>query len=54
MPAGIFIDSRDTVYVADSYNQRVQVFRYLKSTDETSESLSVKSLNSAKKPHAIN
>jgi len=29
MPSGIFIDN-DTIYVADTYNQRVQVFRYLK------------------------
>lgn len=28
LPAGIFIDS-DMIYVADSYNQRVQVFRYV-------------------------
>jgi len=28
MPSGIFIDN-DTIYVADTYNQRVQVFRYL-------------------------
>lgn len=29
MPSGIFIDN-DAIYVADTYNQRVQVFRYLK------------------------
>jgi hypothetical protein len=30
MPAGLFIDSQDRVYVADSYNRRIQVFQYLK------------------------
>jgi len=30
MPAGIFIDNHDTIYVADTYNRRVQIFRYLK------------------------
>jgi hypothetical protein len=28
LPSGIFIDRNDTVYVVDSYNSRVQVFRY--------------------------
>jgi DNA-binding beta-propeller fold protein YncE len=27
LPAGIYIDPRDRIYVADSYNRRVQVFR---------------------------
>jgi hypothetical protein len=28
LPAGLFIDGNDTVYVVDSYNRRVQVFQY--------------------------
>jgi hypothetical protein len=28
LPAGIFIDHNDRVLVVDSYNRRVQVFRY--------------------------
>lgn len=35
MPAGIFIDSQDRIYVADQYNQRVQMFQYLKPADST-------------------
>jgi hypothetical protein len=31
LPAGMFIDDKDRIYVADSYNRRVQVFEYLKS-----------------------
>ena len=27
MPSGIFIDEGDTLYVCDTYNHRVQVFR---------------------------
>ena len=30
MPSGIFIDRDDMIYVADSYNRRIQIFRYLK------------------------
>ena len=30
MPAGIFVDSSDHIYVADSYNSRVQVFQLIK------------------------
>ena len=26
LPGGIFIDAQDQIYVADAYNQRVQVF----------------------------
>jgi len=33
MPAGIFIDANDFIYVADTYNRRVQVFRYIKADD---------------------
>jgi sugar lactone lactonase YvrE len=29
LPTGIFISENDTIYVADSYNRRVQVFRYI-------------------------
>ena len=30
LPSGIFIDDNDRIYVADTYNKRVQVFQYLK------------------------
>ena len=30
LPAGIWIDGNDRIYVADSYNGRVQIFQYLK------------------------
>ena len=30
LPSGIFIDDMDEIYVADTYNGRVQVFKYLK------------------------
>jgi len=29
LPAGIFIDRDDRIYVADTFNQRVQVFQFL-------------------------
>ncbi|MHC4423001.1 MAG: hypothetical protein ACYS1E_20790 [Planctomycetota bacterium] len=29
MPAGIHIDPSDRIWIADSYNRRVQVFQYL-------------------------
>jgi hypothetical protein len=29
MPVGIFIDPQDRIYIADSYNRRVQVLRYI-------------------------
>jgi DNA-binding beta-propeller fold protein YncE len=29
LPAGLFIDPRGRIWVADSYNRRVQVFDYL-------------------------
>jgi sugar lactone lactonase YvrE len=29
LPTGIFIGRDDMIYVADTYNQRVQVFRYV-------------------------
>jgi len=28
LPAGLFVDHNDRVFVVDSYNRRVQVFRY--------------------------
>jgi hypothetical protein len=28
LPAGLFIDRNDRVFVVDSFNQRVQVFHY--------------------------
>lgn len=28
MPAGIYIDEWDTIFVADAYNRRIQIFRY--------------------------
>jgi hypothetical protein len=31
LPAGLFIDGQDRIYVADQGNSRVQVFEYLKS-----------------------
>ena len=38
LPNGIFIDDQDRIYVADSYNQRIQVFQYLKSRGQGAES----------------
>jgi hypothetical protein len=29
LPAGAFIDPGDRIYVADAYNQRIQIFEYL-------------------------
>ena len=29
LPAGVTIDQQDRIWVADSYNRRVQVFQYL-------------------------
>jgi sugar lactone lactonase YvrE len=29
LPNGIFVGFDDTIYVADAYNRRVQVFRYI-------------------------
>ena len=29
LPAGLTIDAQDRIWVADSYNRRVQVFQYL-------------------------
>jgi hypothetical protein len=28
LPAGLWIDAGDRIYLADSYNQRVQVFQF--------------------------
>ena len=30
IPAGLYIDNKDKLYVSDSYNYRVQMFQYLK------------------------
>jgi DNA-binding beta-propeller fold protein YncE len=30
MPAGIYVDENDFIYVADSYNARIQVFHLVK------------------------
>ena len=30
VPEGLFIDSKDRLIVADSYNYRIQMFQYLK------------------------
>jgi hypothetical protein len=27
MPSGLYIDDRDRIYVADSYNARIQIFQ---------------------------
>ncbi|MBT9171426.1 MAG: hypothetical protein DDT18_01802 [Actinobacteria bacterium] len=37
LPAGISISRDDKIYVADSYNMRVQVFRYLKAGEGKGE-----------------
>ncbi|MCC6271490.1 MAG: 6-bladed beta-propeller, partial [Microbacteriaceae bacterium] len=29
LPIGLWIDSRDRVWVTDGYNRRIQVFQYL-------------------------
>jgi len=29
LPAGMFIDAKNTIYIADPYNMRVQAFRLL-------------------------
>ena len=30
LPTGIHIDSKDRIFVSDSFNKRVQMFQYLK------------------------
>ena len=30
LPSGIFIDDSDRIYVSDTYNHRVQIFKYLR------------------------
>jgi hypothetical protein len=32
LPGGLFIDEQDRIWVADTYNRRVQVFQYLRQT----------------------
>jgi DNA-binding beta-propeller fold protein YncE len=29
LPAGLYVDAEDRLYVADSFNRRVQIFQYL-------------------------
>jgi DNA-binding beta-propeller fold protein YncE len=29
LPSGIFIDAKNNIYVGDTYNSRVQVFKYI-------------------------
>ena len=29
LPTGLFVSDNDTIYIADSHNQRVQVLRYI-------------------------
>ena len=33
LPSGIFIDKNDYIYISDTYNKRVQVFKYMKGVD---------------------
>ena len=37
MPAGVYVDRRDRVYVVDQMNRRVQVFQYLGKKQEAEE-----------------
>ena len=30
LPTGLYIDNHDRIYVSDSSNRRVQIFKYLK------------------------
>jgi hypothetical protein len=30
LPSGLYVDQQDRIYVADTFNKRVQVFQYLK------------------------
>jgi hypothetical protein len=34
LPAGIFIGTDDRVYVADTFNKRIQVFEFLKTQND--------------------
>jgi DNA-binding beta-propeller fold protein YncE len=34
LPGGLFIDENDTIYVADAYNRRVQVFKHITSESD--------------------
>jgi hypothetical protein len=38
MPAGIFIDGKDRVFVVDSYNRAVKVFQYVPLAKSAQES----------------
>jgi len=35
LPSGIYIDANDSIYVSDSYNHRIQVFKYMKRDEFT-------------------
>ncbi|MHC5159409.1 MAG: 6-bladed beta-propeller, partial [Planctomycetota bacterium] len=37
LPSGIFISDDDRIYVADSFNKRIQVFDYLKVQSDDEE-----------------
>ncbi|MHC4930025.1 MAG: hypothetical protein ACYTFU_10220 [Planctomycetota bacterium] len=34
LPAGIFIGANDRIYVADTFNKRIQVFEFLKTQND--------------------
>ena len=34
LPAGIFIDDRNRIYVADSFNKRIQIFELLEKVEK--------------------
>ncbi len=34
LPSGITIDERDRIWIADTYNRRVQVFQYLRENEQ--------------------
>ena len=33
LPAGVFVDGRDRIYVADSFNKRIQIFELLEKVE---------------------
>ena len=34
LPAGIYIDAHDKIYIADSFNKRIQIFELLKRVEQ--------------------
>ena len=34
LPAGIFVDQRNRIYVADSFNKRIQIFELLEKVEK--------------------